>query len=59
MGCRQPAAVERVIPVVAEATECVVQRSWKAWVLAHGNKPPVLSEGEVGVVVHAHLKTQP
>jgi hypothetical protein len=61
MGHRPAAAVERfVVPVVAETMECIVQHSCKLRaVLARGNKPPVLGEGEVGVVVHIHVKTQP
>jgi hypothetical protein len=60
MGCRQAAAVERVIPVVAETKECIVQDSQKTRaVLARGNKSPVLDEGEVGVVFYVYLKTQP
>jgi hypothetical protein len=60
MGCRQAAAVERVVPIVAETKECVVQHSWKTRaVLAYGNKSPILSEGEVGVVVLVHLKIRP
>jgi hypothetical protein len=59
-GRRQATTVEMVISVVAEVTECVVQHSREPWVvLARGNKPPILGEGEVRVVVHAHLKTQP
>jgi hypothetical protein len=60
MGRRQATVVERVVPVVVETTECVVQHSWKPQaVLAHGNKSLVLGEGEVGVFVHVHLKIQP
>jgi hypothetical protein len=59
MGRRQAVVVERVVPILAEATECVVQHSWKPRaVLAHGNKSPILGEGEVEVAVHVHLKTQ-
>jgi hypothetical protein len=59
MGCRQAAAVERVVPVVAETKECIVQDSQKTRaVLARGNKSPVLDEGEVGVVFYVYLKTQ-
>jgi hypothetical protein len=59
-GRRQATMVEMVVSVVAEVTECVVQHSREPWVvLAHGNKPPILGEGEVRVVLHAHLKTQP
>jgi hypothetical protein len=60
MGGRRATAVERVIPVVAETTECIIQHLWKPRaVLAHGNNSPILGEGEVGVVVHVHLKPQP
>jgi hypothetical protein len=60
MGPGQTAAVERVVPIVAKMMECVIQHSWKPRaVLYHGSRSPVLSEGEVVVVVHVHLKTQP
>jgi hypothetical protein len=44
MGHRHMTTVDRSIPVVAE--------------LACGAKAPILSDGDVGVVVHVHLKTQ-
>jgi hypothetical protein len=44
MGHRHVIAVDRSIPIVAE--------------LAHGAKAPILSDGDVGVDVHVHLKTQ-
>jgi hypothetical protein len=48
------------IPVVAELAECVVQHSRKTWaMLTRGAKAPIRSDGDVGVVVHVHLKTQP
>jgi hypothetical protein len=57
---RQAAVVDRDFPDVAEMEECVVKhpREPRA-MLAHGTKFPVLSEEEVGVVIHVHLKTQP
>jgi hypothetical protein len=60
MGHRHATAVDRSVPVVAELSECVVQhlREPRA-MLAHGAKTPILSDGDVGVVVHVHLKTQP
>jgi hypothetical protein len=60
MGHRHVAMVDRNIPVVAELAECVVQHSWEPRaILAHGAKAPILSDGDVRVVVHVHLKTQP
>jgi hypothetical protein len=60
MGHRHAAAVEMSVPVVAELAECVVQHSRKPRaMLARGAKAPMLSYGDVGVVVHVHLKTQP
>jgi hypothetical protein len=60
MGHRHAAAVNRSVPVVAELAECVVQHSRKTQtMLAHGAKAPIRSDGDVGVVVHVHLKTQP
>jgi hypothetical protein len=59
MGHRHVTAVDRNVPVVAELTECVVQHSRKPRaMLAHGAKAPILGNGDVGVVVHVHLKTQ-
>jgi hypothetical protein len=59
MGHRHATAVDRSVPVVAELTECVVQHSQKPQVvLARGAKAPILSDGDVGVVVQVHLKTQ-
>jgi hypothetical protein len=59
MGHRHATAVDRSIPVVAELAECVIQHSQKPRaVLAHGGKALILSDGDVGVVVHVHLKTQ-
>jgi hypothetical protein len=60
MGHRHAAAVDRSVPVVAELAECVVQHSPKPRaMLARGAKAPILSDGDVGVVVHVYLKTQP
>jgi hypothetical protein len=60
MGHRHATAVDRSVPVVVELAECVVQHSWEPRVmLAHGAKAPILSDGDVGVVFHVHLKTQP
>jgi hypothetical protein len=60
MGHRHATAVDRSIPVVAELKVCVVQHSRKPRVmLACGTKAPILSDGDVGVVVQVHLKTQP
>ncbi len=60
MGHRHETAVDRSVPVVAELAECVIQHSWKPRaMLACGAKAPILSDGDVGVVVHVHLETQP
>jgi hypothetical protein len=60
MGHRHAAAVDRSVPVVAELAECIVQHSQKPWtMLARGAKAPIHSDGDVGVVIHIHLKTQP
>jgi hypothetical protein len=60
MGHRHAAAVDRSVPFVTELVECVVQHSQKTRVmLARGAKAPIRSDGDVGVVVHVHLKTQP
>jgi hypothetical protein len=60
MGHRHAAAVDKSVPVVAELAECVVQHSRKTRVmLARGAKAPIHSDGDVGVIVHVHLKTQP
>jgi hypothetical protein len=59
MGHRHVATVDRSVPIVAELAECVVQHSRKPRaMLARGAKAPILSDGDVGVVVHVHLKTQ-
>jgi hypothetical protein len=60
MGHRHAAAVDWSVPVVAELAECVVQHSQKPpAMLVRGAKAPILGDGDVGVVVHVHLKTQP
>jgi hypothetical protein len=60
MGHRHAATVDRSVPVVAELAEWVVQHSRKPRaMLVRGAKAPILSDGDVGVVVHVHLKTQP
>jgi hypothetical protein len=60
MGHRHATAVDRSVPIVAELAECVIQYSQEPRVmLAHGAKAPILSDGDMGVVVHVHLKTQP
>jgi hypothetical protein len=60
MGHRHATTVDWSIPVVTELVECVVQHSQKPRaMLARGAKAPILSDGDVGVVVHVHLKTQP
>jgi hypothetical protein len=60
MAHRHTTAVDRSVPVVAELAECIVQHSQEPRVmLARGAKAPILSDGDVGVVVHIHLKTQP
>jgi hypothetical protein len=58
MGYRHAIAVDRNVPVVAELAECVVQHSREPRVmLARGAKAHILSDGDVGAVVHAYLKT--
>jgi hypothetical protein len=60
MGHRHAAAIDMSVPVVADLVECVVQHSWKPRVmLARGAKAPIRSDGDMGVVVHVLLKTQP
>jgi hypothetical protein len=60
MGHRHAAAVDRSVPVVAELAECVIQHSRKPRaMLARRAKAPILSDGDVGVVFHVYLKTQP
>jgi hypothetical protein len=60
MGHRHATAVDRNVPIVAELAECVVQHLWEPWtMLAHGAKASILSDGDMGLVVQVHLKTQP
>jgi hypothetical protein len=60
MGHRHATAVDRSVSVVAELADCIVQHSREPRaMLALGAKAPILSNGDVGVVVHVHLKTQP
>jgi hypothetical protein len=60
MGHRHAAAVDRSVPYVAKLAECVVQHSRKTRaMLARGAKALIHSDGDVWVVVHVHLKTQP
>jgi hypothetical protein len=56
MGHIHATAVNRNIAVVAEPAECVIQHSREHQaMLAHGAKAPILSNGDMGVVVHVHL----
>jgi hypothetical protein len=60
MRYRHATAVDRRVPVVAELAECVVQHSCEPRaMLACAAKAPILSNGDVVVVFHVHLKTQP
>jgi hypothetical protein len=60
MGHRHAIAVDKNVSVVAELGECVVQHSQEPRVmLTNGTKSPILSGGDMGVVVRVHLKTQP
>jgi hypothetical protein len=60
MGHRHATVADRSVPVVAELAECVVQHSREPRaMLACGAKAPILSDGDMGVVVHARLETQP
>jgi hypothetical protein len=60
MGHRHAIAVDRNVPVVAQLAECIVQHSREIRaMLARGAKAPIPSDGDVGVVVHVHLKIQP
>jgi hypothetical protein len=59
IGHRHATTVDRSVPVVAELEECIVQHSREhRAMLARGAKAPILSDGDVEVVVHVHLKTQ-
>jgi hypothetical protein len=58
MGPRHVTAVDRNIPIVVEVKERVIWDSRKPRaVLACGTKHPIFSDGDMGVVVHVHLKT--
>jgi hypothetical protein len=60
MGHRHATTIDRNISVVVQLAECVIQHSRKSRaMLAHGAKAHILSDGDMGVVVHVHLKTQP
>jgi fructose-1,6-bisphosphatase/sedoheptulose 1,7-bisphosphatase-like protein len=40
--------------------ECIVQHAWKPrTMLACGAKVHIVSDGDVGAVVHVHLETKP
>jgi hypothetical protein len=59
IGHRHATTVDRSVPVVAELEECIVQHSReRRAMLARRAKAPILSDGDVEVVVHVHLKTQ-
>jgi hypothetical protein len=52
--------VDRYIPVVAEMQKHVIKHSREPQAtLACGTHPPILSDSDVGVVIHVHLKAQP
>jgi hypothetical protein len=52
--------VDRYVPVVAEVEKHVVKHSWKPRaMLAYGTQAQILSDGDVGILAHVHLKTQP
>jgi hypothetical protein len=52
--------VDWYIPVVAAVERCVIKHSQKPRVmLARETQPPILSDGDVRVVVHVDLKAQP
>jgi hypothetical protein len=52
--------VDWYIPIVAEAEKSIVKHSQEPRaMLAHGTQPPILSDGDMGVVSHVHLKAQP
>jgi hypothetical protein len=52
-------AVDWYNPVVSEVEKHVVKHSREPRaMLACGTQPPILSDGDVGVVVHVHLKAQ-
>jgi hypothetical protein len=48
------------IPNVAEVEKCVIKHSRKPWeMLARRTQSPILSDGDVEIHAHVHLKTQP
>jgi hypothetical protein len=52
--------VDWYIPIVAEAEKSIVKHSQEPRaMLAHGTQPPILSDGDMGVVSRVHLKAQP
>jgi hypothetical protein len=57
MDHRHVTAVDRNVPIIAELEECVVQHSREPRaMLARGTKAPILNDGDMGVVIHVHLK---
>jgi hypothetical protein len=49
--------VDRSVPVVTKADECVVQHSQEPWeTQAYGTQSSILSEVDVRAVVRLHLK---
>jgi hypothetical protein len=52
--------VNQYVPIVAKVEKHVIKHSQKPWaMLAHVTQPPILSDGDVGILAHVHLKTQP
>jgi hypothetical protein len=52
--------VDWYIPIVSKVEKYVVKHSRKPRVmLARGTQPPILSDGDMGILAHVHLKTQP
>jgi hypothetical protein len=52
--------VDRYIPVVSDVEKRVLKHLQKPRVmLAHGTQPPILSNGDMGILAHVSLKTQP
>jgi hypothetical protein len=52
--------VNQYVPIVAKVEKRVIKHSQKPWaMLAHVTQPPILSDGDVGILAHVHLKTQP
>jgi hypothetical protein len=48
------------IPVVSEVKERIVYHLQEPGaMLAYGTPPPILGDGDVGVVIQVHVKTQP